>query len=127
MSAPANAVDAMLELVADQVATRVLAELEDRSPATADEPWRLLTLEDAAARLGRSTRWLRDRVKRGDLPYVRLDGGAFAFELDDLRAFALERRIACTPLAGTPETEQSSGNGTARLSRSQKATQGRSE
>jgi hypothetical protein len=38
-------------------------------------------------------------VKRGDLSYVRLDGGAFAFELEDVRAFARERRIACSPLA----------------------------
>lgn len=60
-----------------------------------EEPWRLLDVEQAAARFGRSTRWVRNRVKAGELPSVRLDGGALAFELaDDLQAFARARRVA---------------------------------
>ena len=48
---------------------------------------------EAADRLGCSTRWVRERVKRGDLADVRLDGGALAFDVEDLRAFAAERRV----------------------------------
>lgn len=88
------------ELVAElaaQLAPRVAAELG--TPASPEaEPWRLVDVEEAAARLGRSTRWVRERAKRGDLPFVKLDGGALAFEVDDLRAFAASRRVA--PLAG---------------------------
>jgi excisionase family DNA binding protein len=65
----------------------------------------LLDLEEAAQRLGRSKRWVRERAKTGALPHVRLDGGALAFEVDDLREFARDRRI---PLAGRL---QSNGNG----------------
>jgi len=36
---------------------------------------------------------VRERVKRGDLADVRLDGGALAFDVEDLRAFAAERRV----------------------------------
>ena len=44
-------------------------------------------------RLGRSERWIRERVKRLELPCIRLDGGALAFDVDDLRAFARARRV----------------------------------
>jgi excisionase family DNA binding protein len=80
--------------IAEQVVELLHPELvQALASAPADEPWRLLNLEEAAARLGRSTRWVRDRVSAGELPHVRLDGGAFAFEVADLRAFAAERRI----------------------------------
>ena len=59
----------------------------------------LLNLEEAAARLGRSTRWVRQRAKEGELAHVRLDGGALAFRIEDLQAFAEERLIACRALA----------------------------
>lgn len=86
--------EALLELVADLVAARVADRLRPESQnATPIEDWRLLSIAEAAERMGRSTRWVRDRAKRGDLPYVRLDGGALAFDVDDLRAFALARRI----------------------------------
>jgi predicted DNA-binding transcriptional regulator AlpA len=111
-----DALAGLVEAVAERVASLVLVELA--TPTT--EPWRLLTLEEVAARLGRSTRWVRERVKRGDLPRVRLDEGAFAFELADVQAFARERRIACTPLAGVSEAGSQNGFPAARLSRSQK-------
>ena len=88
----------LVAALAAELAPRLAAELAGQVPsAPAPEPWHLLDVEEAAARLGRSTRWVRYRAKLGDLPHVRLDGGALAFELDDLRDFACERRI---PLAG---------------------------
>jgi excisionase family DNA binding protein len=81
------------ELV-DAIARRVVAEFAAVPQAEAGgEPWRLLNVEEAAARLGRSTRWVRERAKRGELPSVRLDGGALAFDVEDLRAFARARRV----------------------------------
>jgi hypothetical protein len=85
----------LLELVLDDLAARVerrLAGSNGHGPEPA-EGWGLLTLEEAASRLTRSTRWVRDRVKAGDLSYIRLDGGAFAFDPDDVRAFAQARRV----------------------------------
>jgi hypothetical protein len=55
------------------------------------EPWRLLTLDEAAERLGRSPRWVRQRKEA--IGYVRLDGGALAFRLEELQAFAAERVV----------------------------------
>ena len=40
--------------------------------------WRLLTLQEAAERLGRSERWLRERVRRREIAVHRIDGGALA-------------------------------------------------
>lgn len=75
-----------------------------REPTMVEPPsWRLLTLAEAAERLGRSERWVRDRIKAGELPYVRLDGGAFAFELDDLQTFARVRRIGAEGLESLAE------------------------
>jgi hypothetical protein len=96
----------LIAALAEELAPRIAAELASQlPPPPAAEPWHLLDLEEAAGRLGRSTRWVRDRAKRGDLPFVRLDGGRLAFELDDLRAFARDRRI---PLAARLQTN---GNG----------------
>jgi hypothetical protein len=90
---------ALLDELADELAERVCVRLAGQLPAAAaGEPWRLLTLAEAAGRLGRSTRWVRERVKTGELASVRLDGGAFAFLPDDLEAFAGSRRVA----AGEP-------------------------
>jgi hypothetical protein len=96
--------DELIEAIAARVADLVLERVP--TPA-AEEPWRLLTVDEAAERLGRSTRWVRDH--KGEIGWVRLDGRALAFELDDLRAFAREHRIACRPLAldkNTPAPEQ---------------------
>jgi hypothetical protein len=57
------------------------------------EEWRLWNLSETARRLGRSERWVRDRVKEGKLSRIRLDGGALAFDPADVHAFARERRI----------------------------------
>lgn len=85
----------ILESLVDLIAARVVDQLRPllAAPEPASEEWRLLNVEQAAAALGRSDRWVRERAKRGDLPYVKLDGGAFAFELEDLQAFAAVRRV----------------------------------
>jgi hypothetical protein len=96
----------LVAALAEELVPRLALELAAQlPPPPAAEPWHLLDLEQAAERLGRSTRWVRERAKRGDLPFVRLDGGRLAFELDDLREFARDRRI---PLAGRL---QANGNG----------------
>ena len=104
--------------VAERVAVRLAADLEASS--SAGEPWRLLTVAETGDRLGRSTRWVRERAKRGDLPFVKLDGGALAFDLEDVQNFVRERRIACSPLAGSSNTPIPSGDATRRLRAVQK-------
>lgn len=84
-------VDLLLDELADRVAARLRLHVES---APAAQSWRLLDVDEVAERLGRSTRWVRERAKRGDLPFVKLDGGAFAFEESDLRAFARARRVS---------------------------------
>lgn len=85
-----------LDSFADELAERIAAKLEPRTEAAAGNgagEWQLLTLPDVAGRLGRSERWVRDRVKSGDLARVRLDAGPFAFLLEDVIAFAEARRV----------------------------------
>ena len=43
--------------------------------------------------LGRSERSVHTYVKDRGLPYIRLDGGALAFDPDDVRAWARARRV----------------------------------
>jgi len=85
-----------LDAVLDELAARVAARLAESNggPAQAEpEPWHLLDVEEVAARLGRSTRWVRERARRGELARVRLDGGPLAFLPDDVVAFAEARRV----------------------------------
>jgi hypothetical protein len=87
---------ALLDELAETIAQRAAAIVLEGGASdgnVARESWRLLTLEEAAARLGRSPRWVRDRVKAGELVRVRLDAGAFAFELEDVQEFARARRL----------------------------------
>lgn len=91
-------VDGLLDEIAaelaERVAPRIAAELARTSLASeGPEEWRLLDVPEVARRLGRSERWVRDRTKRGDLAHIRLDGGALAFDPDDVRAFARARRV----------------------------------
>jgi hypothetical protein len=97
----------ILEALLDELADRVADRLRDlhvpaAEPAVA-APQPLANLDDAAAYFKRSTRWVRGKAKAGDLPYVRLDGGALAFLWADLEAFVHARRVAADgldPLAG---------------------------
>jgi excisionase family DNA binding protein len=112
---------AIPDAVLDAFAVRVAELVLERLPASAtEEPWHLLDVEEAARRLGRSTRWVRERVKAGELEWVRLDGGAFAFTLAQLQAFASERRIACGPRARAEEPLHTGDFSRARRSASQK-------
>jgi hypothetical protein len=104
MTLPPQLLEQLVAALADEVAERLgpelAASLAGMTTAAAAERWRLWPVDEVASRLGRSTRWVRERVRRGDLPHVRLDGGALAFDPDDVRAFAGGRRL---PAEG-PET-----------------------
>jgi hypothetical protein len=76
---------------ADELAPRIAAQLAAPEAQPEVEPWRLLTLAEAAERLGRSERWVRQH--KDAIGHVRLDGGALAFRLEDLQAFAAERVV----------------------------------
>jgi Helix-turn-helix domain len=85
---------AALRTIAELAAETAIARAESRRRTPTDETtWRLLTLNEAAAALTRSPRWLRERVSRGELPVIRLDGGALSFQLEDLEAFVNARRV----------------------------------
>jgi Helix-turn-helix domain len=110
-------VDSLVDEVAEKVAERLAGLAHARADGDGDgDGWHLLDVDEVANRLGRSPRWVRDRAKYGDLPHVRLDGGALAFLLEDVIAFAEERRIACNPLAPSSDPLSSSGIGGARAS-----------
>jgi hypothetical protein len=90
----ASLIEELVRAVAAELAPRIAAEFESAVPSERDgESWRLLDVDETARKLGRSTRWVRDRAKRGELPFIRLDGGPLAFDLDDVRAFASARRV----------------------------------
>ena len=88
----------VLEVLLDELADRVADRLRLAQPISSSVasvgPRPSADLEQAAAYFGRSTRWVRGKAKAGDLPFVRLDGGALAFLWADLEAFALARRVA---------------------------------
>jgi hypothetical protein len=81
--------DELVESIAAALAPRLLAEL----PKAEQELWQLWDLSETARRLGRSERWVRERTKRAELPFVRLDGGALAYRPEDVQAFAAARRV----------------------------------
>jgi excisionase family DNA binding protein len=83
---PAELVDA----IAERVATKLAGQLAAPGPT---DDWRLWNLEETAARLGRSERTVREWTKDGRLPHVLLDGGAYAFNPEDVKAFARARRV----------------------------------
>jgi hypothetical protein len=90
----ARARDGLLELVLAELVERVASRLFELQPApTESKPWRLLTSREVAACFGRSERWLRDRVRKGEIAVVRLDGGAPMFAPEDVKAFAAAHRI----------------------------------
>jgi Helix-turn-helix domain len=89
-----DAADRLLEEIVD----RVVGRLEPLLAVGPAEPWRLLDVGEAAALLGRSRSWVQKAVRPVDrggrgLPHVRLDGGGLMFDPEDLRAFALARRV----------------------------------
>lgn len=80
------------DALADEIVARVVAGLNGHAPAEQEaEPWRLLTLDEAASRLRRSERWVRDH--KDAIGWVKLGDGSLLFDIDDLRAFARARRV----------------------------------
>lgn len=99
-------VAAVVDRVAAEVAERVRVELDEALPVTAPEPWRLLTADEVAERLGRSKRWVHQSIRERGLPYVRIDGGALGFELEQVRAWARTRQVpAWKPVALAPRLQ----------------------
>lgn len=95
--------EGFVDQVAQAVAERVRAELEAADPVVEREPWRLLSVDEVAERLGRSRRWVHQAVKERGLPFVRLDGGSLGFELEQVQAWVRARQVPavdCPPLAG---------------------------
>jgi hypothetical protein len=87
----ATALMDIAQLAADTAVTRALealvgAPIEDRQN-------RLLTLGEAAERLSRSSRWLRQRVRSHEIGVVRLDAGALAFTHADIDDFIARHRV----------------------------------
>src|SRR5439155_20157514 len=84
--------DALLDRFAKRLADELDARRQEPAAAPRDERG-LYSLAEAAAWFGRSERWVRERVKRGELRHVKLDGGALAFRLEDLQAFVDARLV----------------------------------
>jgi hypothetical protein len=82
-----------LDGLVDEIVERVVAELDGHAHAAQEEaePWRLLSLEEAAARLGRSPRWVRDH--KDAIGWVKLGEGSLLFDPEDVRLFARARRV----------------------------------
>lgn len=93
-----------LDFSVEELAERLAAILLEHDAAPpAGEPWRLLDVGEVAVVLGRSRRWVHGAVKDRGLPFIRLDGGALAFDLEDVRTWARARRVPAEmgdPLAG---------------------------
>jgi hypothetical protein len=102
---------ALVDLLADAVAERVLARLKPTPAPAQAEPWRLLNVDEVAATLGRSKRWVHSAVKERGLPIVRLDGGALAFDPDAVRAWALARQVPAVDAETLAGRWQGNGNG----------------
>ena len=117
-----------LDAILDELAARVAARLDSATDSPApSSPWRLLDVDEVAAMLGRSPRSVHTYVKRG-LPFIRLDGGALAFDPDDVRAWARARRVPAAepePLAerwqGGRQAARRVGSGNGDLTVKQKA------
>jgi hypothetical protein len=90
---PPHVLESVCELVAEQMAPRVAELIAGQiiGALPEPEPWCLLTVDEAAARLSRSPKYVR--AHKHDIGYVRLDRGALGFELADVQRFARERKV----------------------------------
>jgi hypothetical protein len=93
--------------VPEEVAQAVSAAIRDevmRLLSSTQDPdeWRLWNLSETARRLGRSERWVRERVREGKLPRIRLDGGSLMFDPEDVQMFASTRRVPAKHEVGLP-------------------------
>jgi hypothetical protein len=83
---PAELIDA----IADAVAAKLQAQPPQREEG---DPWELWNVDEVCRRLGRSKRWVGERTRSGELPHIRLDGGAKAYNPHDVKTFARARRV----------------------------------
>ncbi len=105
MNLPSELLETFVDELADALAARLEGAFRAHAHENLAEPWRLLTLAETAERLSRSEKTVRRWVREGRLPRVHLDGGAWAFDPDDLRDFTRARRVGgpdslAAPLAG---------------------------
>src|SRR5207302_4237701 len=101
-------------VVADAVAMNVASILTAMmSEQSQPGPWRLVGVDAVADVLGRSRRWVHRAVKERGLLFIRLDGGALAFDLDDVREWARERRVPAVETDALAPRLQGSPNGAA--------------
>jgi len=70
MIAPLD-LNALVEAIAERVAVKVLSQLPAKPPMV-DEPL-LLTIEQAARKLGRTVPAIEHLIREGKLPVVRID------------------------------------------------------
>lgn len=80
--------DAFLANLADDVAAKVAERLAVTLPA----PDRLLTVEQAADRLGVSERTVRNLTSKGTLAMVKVEG-ATRISNEDLESYVASRRV----------------------------------
>jgi excisionase family DNA binding protein len=65
--------DRLLDVVAEKVAEKVVTKQEERQCRNGAPARRLLSVEEAAACLGRSPAAIRHMIESGKLPAVRID------------------------------------------------------
>jgi hypothetical protein len=88
-----SAFEQIVEEIAGAVADRVVRALATEPVSTTASEWQLLSTEEVSTALNRSTRWVREKARSGELPWVRLDSGPLSFRLEDVQAFAASRRV----------------------------------
>jgi excisionase family DNA binding protein len=79
---PASSFDALLDVLADRLAEKLYAKLAQDGAGAPVRP-RLLTVEQAAAYLGRTKEAVQHMVGSGKLPVVRADR-RLSFDVRDL-------------------------------------------
>lgn len=73
------------------------------TPLTID---RLLTAREVADLLGFSPETILRWTRLGDLPAIKLPGGAIRYRTDDLEAWMTERATPSRGVSPTPEVEE---------------------
>jgi excisionase family DNA binding protein len=71
----------MLDLLAERLAVKVRARLNEHGPSTSVRP-RLLTVEQAAVYIGRTKASVQHMIAEGSLPVVRSDRRVFLDRAD---------------------------------------------
>jgi len=80
---PAGSAEGLLDSLAEEVVRRAAAKLPD---------FRLLNVEQAAERLGRSKQYVYALADRGEIPIVCTGKKGFLIDINDLKAWAQARK-----------------------------------